>query len=736
MYKRVYILIVVLISLMAAGSTSFACKNKISAECRHETEQAVISKIAELEDARSLGGGKLVKWLNHQSAFVRARAALALGRIGEPEAWLPLTERLDDSSSKVREAVIFALGQLKAKESEDILIGQYRLVSSLKEQILILEELGKFGAENTLSLFNEVLSQDNPKLLAAAGKALGVYGWRMSRDNSSYVYDGPVSIISSLKKHLQNHDAAVRWSVAYASWRLKLSGTEKGLINALSDSDNIVRLYTAKALGAIKSNDALLPLAKLADDPDWRVQVETLRAIGTIRDRRGVYYIREVLEELTPLMKAQQELGDLSLAGEAAKEHVALAALETLAQLGGDEARDFTVNWCEPVLNKGLGARPALSLGCLKALSMLVYLDKNNYITKWGRSKNPEMRRFAALSLGETSRDNKTIDMMSIDDHITELLSLVRDRSFKVQAAALDSLGKLYDNENKFQSEELNQKIMQTGLLGLKSGDVAVASASISLLGKKRTKEVVEPLITAYYNLKKEDQGEARQAALEVLKRIDDPRVLPLIRYALGDSDAGVVSQAKEAYEKITGKKPPVARKLFSGQKKVSSASCCNATVGAINEFPADYEKWVKSNFNVEMLTSRGKITMQLFSKDAPLTVRNFVILAKKGYYNRLNFHRVVSDFVIQGGCPRGDGYGGPGYAIRDEINQVKYDTGMLGIALSGKDTGGSQFFITHSPQPHLDGRYVIFGKVTKGMYVVDSIQPGDLILKVTVNNI
>jgi peptidyl-prolyl cis-trans isomerase B (cyclophilin B) len=131
--------------------------------------------------------------------------------------------------------------------------------------------------------------------------------------------------------------------------------------------------------------------------------------------------------------------------------------------------------------------------------------------------------------------------------------------------------------------------------------------------------------------------------------------------------------------------------------------------------------------------TKKGTIELELFEKDAPNTVANFEKLAKKGFYDGLTFHRVIDNFVIQGGCPNGNGTGGPGYKIKCEINDNKHGTGTLSMAHAGKDTGGSQFFITHSPQPHLDGVHTVFGKVINGMKVVNSIIPGDKMIKVTV---
>jgi cyclophilin family peptidyl-prolyl cis-trans isomerase len=133
--------------------------------------------------------------------------------------------------------------------------------------------------------------------------------------------------------------------------------------------------------------------------------------------------------------------------------------------------------------------------------------------------------------------------------------------------------------------------------------------------------------------------------------------------------------------------------------------------------------------------TDKGMIEIELAVLDAPLTVANFIDLARRGFFNNIPIHRVVPDIVVQDGDPRGDGEGGPGYTIRDELNQRPYLRGTLGMALDWEDTGGSQFFITHSPQPHLDGRYTAFGHVVSGIEVVDAIQPWDVLRSVTVRD-
>ena len=133
--------------------------------------------------------------------------------------------------------------------------------------------------------------------------------------------------------------------------------------------------------------------------------------------------------------------------------------------------------------------------------------------------------------------------------------------------------------------------------------------------------------------------------------------------------------------------------------------------------------------------TSRGVIELELYPQHAPKTVNNFVFLAKAGFYDDVSFHRVIKNFMIQGGDPTGTGRGGPGYKFEDELkeNPLKHETGVISMANSGPNTNGSQFFITHSPQPHLNGRHTVFGKVVSGQDVVDAIQQGDKMLRVEI---
>ena len=143
-----------------------------------------------------------------------------------------------------------------------------------------------------------------------------------------------------------------------------------------------------------------------------------------------------------------------------------------------------------------------------------------------------------------------------------------------------------------------------------------------------------------------------------------------------------------------------------------------------------------KKSYQATITTNKGEIVVDLYAQHAPKTVNNFVFLAREGFYDSVTFHRVISNFVVQGGDPAGTGAGGPGYRFEDEVkdNPMKHETGVLSMANAGPNTNGSQFFITHSPQPHLDGKHTVFGKVVAGMDVVNGIRQGDRMEKVEIS--
>jgi cyclophilin family peptidyl-prolyl cis-trans isomerase len=245
---------------------------------------------------------------------------------------------------------------------------------------------------------------------------------------------------------------------------------------------------------------------------------------------------------------------------------------------------------------------------------------------------------------------------------------------------------------------------------------VIVRANAIERYAKTKERDVAV-LLAAEQRGRNDAMNDARLAAIVALSEIDRPEREAFLRGLLTDRDPVVRRVAADQIEE----------KLKKNRPQFTPLQVIDRDYAAIAQ-------WSHTPHDATIHTARGNIGIVLLASDAPITAWNFAELAKKHYFDRSTFMRVVPNFVIQGGDPRNDMNGGPGYAIRDEINLQKYTRGAVGMALSGPDTGGSQFFITHSPTPHLDGGYTIFARLTSGMTaVVDQIERGDVVETVTI---
>jgi cyclophilin family peptidyl-prolyl cis-trans isomerase/HEAT repeat protein len=253
---------------------------------------------------------------------------------------------------------------------------------------------------------------------------------------------------------------------------------------------------------------------------------------------------------------------------------------------------------------------------------------------------------------------------------------------------------------------------------GLDDADVIVRGYAIGRYAKSHDANKLAILQAAEQRARNDKQNDARLAAIGSIAEIDYPERENVLRALLTDRDPVVRRSAADAIEQ-TLKKPrpqytplPVTRTDY-----------------------AEIVEWSRHPHTATIHMTRGNIQIALLTNDAPITTWNFAQLARAKYFDNSSFMRVVPNFVIQGGDPRNDMEGSPGYTIRDEINLQKYTRAAVGMALSGPDTGGSQFFITHSPQPHLDGGYTIFGRVTAGMTaVVDQTERGDKVETIAID--
>jgi cyclophilin family peptidyl-prolyl cis-trans isomerase len=255
----------------------------------------------------------------------------------------------------------------------------------------------------------------------------------------------------------------------------------------------------------------------------------------------------------------------------------------------------------------------------------------------------------------------------------------------------------------------------------LTADDPAVRAAAANGIGELKPAEGGHALAAAYEFGLRDATYVARAAALVALSKYGAAEAQSVLQMALADKDWAVRVRAAKLLEQLDPSRD-AATEIRPAPTQLAPDAY---------QLPRLGNPPVSTHAYLE--TDRGTIQIELAVLDAPLTVENFVTLARRGFFDGLSVHRVVPDFVVQTGDPRGDGEGGPSYTIRDELNQRPYLRGTVGMALDWPDTAGSQFFITHSPQPHLDAKYTVFGRVVDGMDVVDNIQRGDVIRHVRV---
>ncbi len=289
------------------------------------------------------------------------------------------------------------------------------------------------------------------------------------------------------------------------------------------------------------------------------------------------------------------------------------------------------------------------------------------------------------------------------------LMTLFKDSSSSVRAAAFNSLCTT-------DSGNIDYYIRSA----LSDSDFVVQSEAIDKIGEKKLVKYLPQLMTII-QMKKRADSELKRSVIAAAAEF------------LGEDKAGINKEAEDIlYHGVLDKNYLVsyeAAKFYKEKIGTDRTGYINYPNGLFSE------RKIKSLLNqyrknpiAKIYTDRGEIELELLFDVAPLTVGNFIKLAVEGFYDGVIFHRVIPNFVVQGGDPRGDGFGGPGYTIRCEYSNLTFTRGSVGMAHSGKDSGGSQFFIALTPLPHLDARYTLFGQVTSGMDIVDIIRRGDTI--------
>jgi cyclophilin family peptidyl-prolyl cis-trans isomerase len=289
------------------------------------------------------------------------------------------------------------------------------------------------------------------------------------------------------------------------------------------------------------------------------------------------------------------------------------------------------------------------------------------------------------------------------------LTAMLNDSDQRVIPAVLDALAKIG-------APNAAEALMAR----LKAEDPVVRGAAARGLATIKAQNATAALIEAFKTGQRDGLLTSRTNALDALTALDPVAARPWLTSALADRDWAVRMRAAENLRRIDGN-ADVSSMRPAPPQSVPELTAVDAMIAP------------KFSPQAYIETNKGTIQFELAVLDAPRAVASFISLVRKNYFRGVQWHRVVPDFVVQAGDPRGDGAGGPGYTIRDEVNQRPYLRGTVGMARGGPDTGGSQFFITHSPAPHLDALYTVFGQVVAGMDVVDRLQQWDTITSIRV---
>jgi len=521
---------------------------------------------------------------------------------------------------------------------------------------------------------------------------------------------------------LENKDARIRADAGNALARLRAKDGNARLLELLAnDPDAIVRANAARVLGVTEEKTSFEKLARSAtSDPDSRVRVSAIRSLITLKDDRAAPI----------LLKYGEAIIDRKLPQQAKELNELLEIATALGRLFSQKADASALDW----LHKG---QVELNQSAPEVELAYVRISPDRYLKLFGEDLATAKRRLQELlilnwgsgasvaqALGEIASLPDTVANKAELKKVSEsfLYAMLDYKNSGIKINSLLPLHTEYGVPHVLRAYAAH-KPADLGIVlrsYLEDNDVVVRGTAADLLGDLPPSDENTRLLASA--LPRSLQDDLNDAAVSVLD-------------SLGKQKNSI---ANDAIKTALNSKDILIRRRAANLLKANNAGDFSAQIGTAQtqNTKADYQRAlgrVGRMVRAVVTTTKGSFTIELLPEAAPLTVDNFVQLARRGYYRGIVFHRVVPNFVIQDGDPRGDGNGGPGYVIRCEVNEVPYDRGAVGMALSDKDTGGSQWFVTHSPQPHLDGGYTVFGRVVAGMNVVDAIVRGDVIRSIVI---
>lgn len=643
------------------------------------------ARLLQMTDLRKLDTALVDELLADNNAPRRARTALAIGQVKGKARYARLRQLLVDADTAVAASAAFALGIGKDTAA---IVSLARAVAGAPDPVAIEAawSLGDLGdparAVLTLAL-GEGTGQPLVASTAAQRSAPVRAALIMATTKLGTV---PVTV---LLPWLRDNDPQVVRATAYVLGRSRAPGGVRAMVALRNSSDEETRQHVARTLAKSAAGDslsarALEALNVLVTDTSARVRVNAVRSLAS--------YGAPVRQSLIRALRD-------------ADGNVRVATTEMLVPMLGTDVAAWKSAWAA---DSTLPVRILLLTGARRVGSTALQTAEDDW------RKSSDWRQRNAVLAARRADIAHAVRFPEVSWAIKDAEARVREAGarilndvVRVDAAQTDSARKVWWSL-------------------LADSDVQVRAAALGLLRSSANAERLPAVLDAYAKSLGDPDNDARLAALQFVAdawQRDSANFTGALRTRLTRL-ATPKDSAERAEARYTT--PLAAWKL--------------ASFAAVPRPLSDYEllvrKYVTSNakpLTAVLHTERGDITLALAGKQAPLTVDNFVQLARRGYYRNTFFHRVVPNFVAQDGDPRGDGSGGPGYAIRDELSRQVHARGCLAMALSGPDTGGSQYYLCHSAQPHLDGHYTVFGHILQGFDVLDRIVQTDRILSIEI---
>ncbi len=642
-----------------------------------------------LEDQRDYDSEQFSALATSSFSSVRLRTALVLGRLGERQALPALKTLLQDPDTAVAATAAFALGLLGDSAAVPALVhaaggnAPSTRPSVAAEALTALGEIGTdAGAEAIRNVLGD-LELDNPITAPVANAGLLAI-WKFPR---------PADLLP-ITRWTVAEEAETRWRAIYALVRRNTPSATQLLLESVHDPDERVRALAIRGLSAENVDSAglarpevLSVVAAATNDTAYSARINAVRTLGTYSGHAATSHLIDAVASADP--------------------HLRLAAVESLGQIGAQAnaaaqpLRALVARQSEPV---AIRAAAILALSRISPAAGRTVAQQSAAVGDW------RIRAAAARALANATESDSV------------LVRLMHDRDGRVAAAAVGAVISTYaDSLQRFRP-------LLIGLLG--DDDIMVRASALNGLSRIAEPAFLPLFLDAYERALEDEQNDAALAAVDAIASLAETGFTPR-RAFFARFQRSADHLIRRRVQEHFGVLPEAWGAVRPTETRRSRGYYQDVVRQWIVPALASGEKP-----HVTISTGKGDLEISLFPIAAPLTVLNFVSLAEAEYFDGQRWPRVVPNFVVQGGDPRGDMSGGPGYAIRDELNRHPYLAGTLGMALSGQDTGGSQFFITHSAQPHLDGGYTVFGQLLKGEEVARRLLPGDEILTVRLTSV